>query len=140
MRTRARHGGAVVVHSLEHARAAVAAAASLGVPVTLVSAPGAAAYVGAPWFREVVAAARAEHPEAAVDCILDCGARAGDVMAALRAGIPAVRFTGRKDVAAKLAAIAEGSGARLVTRRPRALDLLDEADPEAACRAWLARR
>lgn len=140
MQTQARHGRAVAVHSLAHARAAVAAAAELGVPVTLISAPGAAAYTGAPWFREVVAAARAEHPEAAVDCILDCGTRAGDVMAALRAGVPAVIFTGRKDVAARLAAIAEARGARLVTRRPRALDLLDEGEPEAACRAWLGRR
>ena len=40
----------VIVHSLAHAQAAVAAAQALGCPVTLVSAAGAGAYAGAPWF------------------------------------------------------------------------------------------
>ena len=36
-------GRAIIVHSLDHAKAALSAAAELGVPVTLLSAPGAAA-------------------------------------------------------------------------------------------------
>lgn len=131
-------GRAVIIHSLEHARATLSAAAALGVPVTLASAPGAAAYVGSAWFQEVVRLARAEVPEAGASALLDCANRPGDVLAALRQGLAQVRFTGRKAVAAKLAAIAEAQGAELVTGRLRALDLRGSADPEAACRAWLS--
>ncbi|MFQ5775893.1 MAG: class II fructose-bisphosphate aldolase [Kiloniellaceae bacterium] len=130
---------AIIVHSLEDARAAVAAAADLGVPVTLASAPGAAAYLGAPWFRELVALAVAEQPEVEVRAVLDCGDKPGHVLAALRQGVKRVRFTGRGSTAAMLAALAAEHGAELVTGRMRALDLLDEPDPRAACRRWLAR-
>jgi acyl-CoA reductase-like NAD-dependent aldehyde dehydrogenase len=133
-------GKAVIIHSLADARAALAAAAALGVPVTLASAPGASAYVGPAWFQELVALAAAEVPEADVEAVIDCADRPGDVLLALRLGLRRVRFTGRKAVAEKLAAIAGQSGATLVTGRLRALDLLDAADPEAACRAWLAGR
>ena len=47
--------GPVLIHSLADARAALAAAAALGVPVTLASAPGAAGYAGPAWFGEVIA-------------------------------------------------------------------------------------
>lgn len=132
-------GQAIIVHSLEHARAALGAAAELGLPVTLASAPGAADTVGPAWFQEVVRLARTASPEVEAGAILDCGDQAGHVLAALRMGFGAVRFTGGKAVAAKLAAIAGELGAELVTGRLRALDLRGEADPAAACRAWLAR-
>jgi len=130
-------GRAIIIHSLEHARAALAAAAALEVPVTLASAPGASAYLGPAWFHEVVGLAIAEFPDVQADATIDCADRAGDVLAALRQGLPRVRFTGRKAVATKLAAIAEAQGAELVTGRFRALDLRGLTDPETACRAWL---
>ena len=130
-------GRAIIIHSLEHGRAALAAAAALRVPVTLSSAPGASAYVGLAWFHEVVRLAKAEFPDAEADAMMDCADRPGDVLAALRQGLSRVRFTGRKAIAAKLAAIAEAQGAELVTGRLRALDLRGEVDPETACRAWL---
>jgi hypothetical protein len=135
---RAMAGKAVIVHSLEHARAALAAAAELGVPVTLASAPGASAYAGPGWFQEMTALAAAEVPRAAFDAVIDCADRPGDVLLALRLGLRRVRFTGKTAVARKLAAIAEQSGAELVTGRLRALDLRGAADPAGACRAWLA--
>ncbi|MDQ2105789.1 hypothetical protein QSG27_24050, partial [Azospirillum sp. C340-1] len=49
-------------HGLAEASAACAAAAELGVPLLLVSAPGAAAHAGAGWFLAVVARAAARHP------------------------------------------------------------------------------
>ena len=131
-------GKAVIVHSLADARAALAAAADLGVPVTLASAPGAAAYAGPGWFQEVVAQAAAEVPRADCQAVIDCGERAGDVLLALRLGLERVRFTGKKDAAKKLAAIAEQQGATLITGRLEALDLRGAADPAAACRDWLA--
>ncbi len=131
-------GKTVIVHSLADARAALAAAADLGVPVTLASAPGAAAYAGPGWFQEVVAQAAAEVPPADWEAVIDCGERAGDVLLALRLGLERVRFTGKTAVAKKLAAIAEQQNATLITGRLEGLDLRGTADPYAACRDWLA--
>jgi hypothetical protein len=128
---------AVIVHDLDHARAALAAAAAFDRPVTLVSAPGAAGSAGAAWFLKVVALAAADHPDAKWDAILDCANQPGHVLAALRQGAKAIRYTGTKATAAKLAAIAEQCGARLVRGRLKAYDLRGKADPGAACRSWI---
>ncbi len=130
---------AIIVHSLDQARTAMAAAAALGVPLTLASAPGAAAYLGPGWFRKMTAIAAQEYPQVPLTAVLDCGGKAGHALAALSAGVLFIRFTGRKAVAAKLAEIAAVQGGALITGRLRALDLLDEPDPAAACRKWLAR-
>ena len=130
----------IIVHSLEDARIAAAVADELGVPVTLASAPGAAAYLGAPWFGEMIQIVAEEFPDVALSAVFDCGDKPGHALAALRHGIEHVRFTGKKSVAQKLAAIAAQSGAELVTGRLRALDLLDAPDAAAACRRWLAKR
>src|SRR5262245_34246163 len=73
-----------VVHSLSQARAAISAAAARDSAVTLLSAPGAAAYAGAAWFSAVVKTARESQPRVDVLAILDCGARADLVQAAFR--------------------------------------------------------
>jgi len=130
---------AIIVHSLDHALTAAAAAAELGVPVTIASAPGAAAYLGAPWFRELLGLVAAAHPDVAMTGILDCADRPGHALAAVRAGLGRVRFTGRRATAEKLRAIAAATGAEIVTGRLSTLDLLDQADPASACRAWLAK-
>ena len=132
-------GRPIIVHSLKKARAAVAVAAELGVPVTLASAPEAAGYLGALWFRELVAMAAAERPEAEVDAVLDCGDQPGHVMAALRQGLKRLRFTGPKSTATTLRALAGRYDAEIMTGALRAHDLMDQAEPEAACRRWLAR-
>ena len=89
------------------------------------------------WFLKVTALAAADHPDAAWDAILDCADKSGHALAALRQGAKAVRYTGSKATAAKLAAIAEQLGARLETGRLEAHDLRRESDPEAACRSWI---
>ncbi len=129
---------AVVIHGLDDARAAVAAAAALGRRLRLVSAPGAAGYAGAAWFRHVVAKAAAERPEVEVEAVIDCADAAGDVLGVLRDGARLVRFTGPPAVADKLAMIAAAHGAQLVTDEGPALDLAGIDDREAACRTWLA--
>jgi hypothetical protein len=128
---------AVTVHGLEDALAAAAAAAALGRPVRLLSAPGAAAYAGAGWFAALVRLARQRQPQAALAATLDCGDRPELVQGALRAGLDDLVFTGPAAVAARLADIAGQRGARLRRRRPPALDLAGVADPAAACRGWL---
>ncbi len=129
----------IVIHSPGHARAALAAAASLAVPVTLASAPGAGIYAGPGWFKAVIEMARAEFPTAVVSSVLDCGDAPGMVLAALRQGLKRVRFDGSDAVAERLAEIAAQCGAVIErTVLAPALDLLDRDDPEAACHDFLA--
>jgi hypothetical protein len=132
-------GKRIIVHSLAHARAALAAAHALAVPVTLASAAGAGGYAGPLWFKWLVAAARAEFPEAAATAVLDCGIEPGTTLAALRHGFKHVRFTGNETALEPLREIAQELGAEIETgASPEALDLLSERDPEAAARAFLA--
>jgi hypothetical protein len=129
----------IVIHTPGHAHAALAAAASLALPVTLASAPGAGLYAGPGWFKAVIAVARSEFPAVACACVLDCGDEPGMVLAALRHGLKRVRFDGPDAVAARLADIAAQRGAAIERGALEpALDLIDRDDPEALCRAFLA--
>jgi hypothetical protein len=128
---------AVVIHELAHARAALAAAAALGRPVELWSAPAAAASAGAGWFQAVIRLALDGRSVAGVTAVLDCGDRADLVQAALRQGLLHVCYSGPVGVARPLADIAGQLGATLHRRRPPALDLLYCDNAEAACRTWL---
>lgn len=131
----------VIIHNLAHARAAFAAAAGAGVAIRVMSAPGAAAFAGAGWFREVIAAARAEYPRARVEAVLDCGAESGLALGAMRCGVEAIRLKAAPGVRGRIAAIAQASGCRLVADgRGAVLDLLDARSPDRAARDWLARR
>ncbi len=125
------------IHGLAEARAACAAAAELGVPLLLVSAPAAAAHAGALWFRTVAARAAAEFPTLPLITVLDCADRAGDAQGALAAGVEAILFTGPALVGVKLAEIAAARGAVVLTTLPKALDLRGVRNQVAACRDWL---
>jgi hypothetical protein len=112
----------IIIHSLAHAVAALRLAA--GRPVVIASARDAGIYAGPGWFGAVLRAAREAVPAAECTALLDCGDDAGAAMAAIRAGLEAIVFTGRADVAARLADIAVQAAARLLTERPAAaLDL-----------------
>jgi len=127
----------IVIHSLAHAVAALHAAQQAGQPVTLASAPGAGIYAGPGWFGALIAEACASMPTAAFVALLDCADDPGAVQAAIRAGIAGIIFTGRADIAERLADIAAQAGARLLTARPDpALDLAGEffAAQETLCR------
>lgn len=120
---------AVVIHGLDHARAALAP----GRPVTLLSAPAAALYAGCAWWRAVIAAADTDQPD-----LLDCADAPGRALEALATGctrlilLPCPAWD---DVADRTAR----AGAQLLPARPEALDL---AEPGALHRiqAWLANR
>jgi len=128
----------IVIHSLAHAKAALAAAGALAKPVTLQSAPGAGANAGPRWFLAVLSEAARSCPAAQYDAVLDCADEPGTVLAALRAGCKRVIFTGAPETRAKLADIAAASGRAIEDGAGRALDLLTQRDAEAACRAFLA--
>ena len=111
----------IVVHGLAHAVAALEAAEAAGKKVTLLSAADAGIAGGPGWWREMIVAAREQVPAAHCASLLDCSGDAGAAQAAIRAGVEAIVFTGRGDVAARLADIAAQRGARLLTERPQAL-------------------
>jgi hypothetical protein len=133
-----------IVHSLDHARAALDAAASLGLPVAIQSAAGAGAYAGVAWFERLVATAHAETPAVELTAVLDCGDAPGAVLEAVRwlkePGRYKLRlcFTGDAATAARLAEIAAAAGLDLVRESPPGLDLRAVAEAPAACRTWLA--
>ncbi len=117
-------GSVIIIHSLAHAVAALSAADEAGRAVTLSSAPDAGIYGGPGWFGALIAAARDAVPAARCTALLDCGDDAGAAQAAIGAGIEGIVFTGRADVAERLADIARQRGVRLLTARPvPALDL-----------------
>lgn len=93
----------------------------------LVSAPEAGGYVGPGWFAALVAAAREAVPDARCCALLDCGDNIGAALAAIRAGVEGVVFSGRPDVAVRLADMARQHGVGFETERPAAaLDLVEE--------------
>ena len=128
---------ALVVHGIGDVAAAVEAARALDAPLTLISAPGAAAYAGAPWFLALVDQARELAPGLAVTGILDCAEDPGHAMAALRAGAAAIVFTGEAAVAEKLSALAAESGSAVLRERPDSCDP-DVADKQSAFRRFLS--
>ena len=129
---------AVIIHSVEHARAALAVAARLNRPIRIYSAEGAAAYAGAAWFLAVVAAAQSTHPDARCDAVLDCGDQPGLALAALRLGCRAIVLRGSPAARKKIAEIAQATAARLDRGARDALDLRHCRDPESAVMTWLA--
>jgi hypothetical protein len=142
--TGAGSGIVIIVHSLAHAIAALRAAAQADQAVGLASAPGAGSYVGPGWFGAAIDAAREAVPNAQFSALLDCGDDIGAALAAIRSEIEGVVFTGRSDVAQRLADIACQHGVRLCTEQPPvALDLGDDflATPDTLERrcAWVLR-
>ena len=123
----------IVIHSLDHARAALAAAATCGQEVILASAPGAAVQAGPGWFKAVIEQAGEAYPKIAVTAILDCGDQPGAVMASLRLGLANLRFHGTAEFRAKL----EGMGAIFAPPADASLDLRGIKEPETACSAFL---
>jgi hypothetical protein len=122
----------VVVHDLAQARLALAP----GLPVALLSAEGAALYMGVGWWQALVAAARAAHPGTPCADILDCADSPGRAMAALRMRQPGLFLDANVPGFAAIAQIAAAQGAVLLRERPAALDL---GGPNAAraLAAWL---
>lgn len=123
------------------ARAALTAAESAGgegvaLPITLLSAPGAAAYAGAGWWRALITTARAAHPTISFIDILDCGIFPGPALAALRLGQTQLVLRARAPLFADIAARAATLGAQIFPEAPPALDL---ATPGAAyhLKTWL---
>lgn len=122
----------MIVHGARDVAFALEVAA--GRPLALLSAPGAAGYLGVAGFLALLA------PHRALElAILDAGDAPGHALAALRAGVPRVVLAPGVPAFAALAGLAAGMGARLLPAAPPALDLarVDFARPQG--RMHLAR-
>lgn len=130
----------VIVHGYDHAVAALEAGAAVDVHVRLLSARGAAAYAGPAWFRDLVVQAKGAVPGAGVTALLDCADRAGDALAAIRAGVPAIAIDLPDAAAAKIADMAAQAGTAIEPYDDTgALDLAACRDRDSARRACAER-
>jgi hypothetical protein len=107
------------VHGLRDARLAL----SEGLPVTLLSAPGAALYAGCGWWRVLVRQARATFPAVPLTDVLDCGDGSGQALAALRIGQQRLVLAPGAPGWDAVAAIAAERGGEVLTSAPPALDV-----------------
>jgi hypothetical protein len=126
---------AVVIHGLADARAALA----LGVPVTLLSAPGAALFGGCAWWLALVGQVRIELADAAIDDILDCADASGLAVGALRIGQRAIVLDPAAPGWDSVVAIATSLGGEVLARRPEAIDMSRPAEARRL-RDWLRVR
>jgi hypothetical protein len=108
----------------------------------LLSAEGAAGFLGPRAWRALVGRAAVLAPGVAFDELLCCGDAPGHALAALREGCRALVLDGGSPAWPAVAAAAAECGARLLPARPSALDLrrLDLRRPTAAAilAQWLA--
>lgn len=128
-----------IVHSLAHARAALAAAAELNVPICLCSADSACASLGAAYFRSMIDLALQDFPGTDAIAVLDCGRSPGAALAAIHAGVKHIRGEFADPVASRIEDIARQAGAILM-RWPssgRSIDLAACAEVARTCREWL---
>jgi hypothetical protein len=113
------HQAAVIVHG----HADMLRALQAGRPLILLSAPGAAIYGGALWWRALAGLARQTAPDLIAADILDCADAAGRAREALDAGCRWLVLSSASPGFASVAAVAATLGARLSEAAPPALDM-----------------
>ena len=112
---------AVIIHGLSDARAALAP----GLPVTLLSAPGAASFAGCLWWRQTVDLARSGIPITDAIAILDCAEASGLAVSALRCGISGLVLSPSAPGYSTVINLAERHGGFILRQPPPALDLAE---------------
>jgi len=126
---------AVVVHGIADVRAALAPA----LPVTLLSARGAALFAGCGWWRALVEQTWREHPGAEIADVLDCADACGLALGALRIGQRRLILDTQAPGRAAVEAVAASLGVELWALRPPALDMADRSASHRL-RGWLRSR
>ncbi len=124
----------VVVHGVQHARSVL----ELGRPATLLSAPGAALFAGAAWWRAVVDRARAGGAAPDTRDVLDCADAPGLALEAVGLGQRWLVLEGSCPAFGMVARLGATRGVVVLPARPAALDL---RDPGALRQlpSWLVR-
>ena len=94
-------------------------------------------WAGPLWFRAVIDEVRARHPAVRLTATLDCGDYAGAVLAAVRARVPRILFTGDRGAADRLADIARTAGVTVLTAPPQVADPRNTANRATFWRSTL---
>ena len=101
----------MIVSSLDQARAALAKDST----AVMESPPGAAGHQGIGWWLALLRLLEADFPGVKIESVLDCADAPGQALAAINAGVPAIRITGlAAEANERLRAIAAQAGTRLV--------------------------
>ncbi len=124
----------IIVHTLEHAKAALQTADQLGKPVALQSAPDAIFYAGSLYLLHLFDEAKRKYPKMETTCIVDCTDAEAEAIAAMQTGHTHIRIV---NSARKALDIAAQYGITVHTGRYEALDLLTVKDTKVACKRWL---
>ena len=128
---------AIRIYGLDDALAAAEAASDLGRPLDLISAPGAGVSAGPMWFCALIDAVQARYPTLVLSATLDCGPYPGAVLAAIRAGVPRIVFTGHAETADRLAGMAGAAGLTLLTAAPPVADPRESGEKATFWRSTL---
>ncbi len=132
---------AVVIHGHAHGLAALEAARGAraqgsAAQLVLLSAPGAASFLGAGWWLALMEMLGSQIAACEAAQCLDCGAAAGRAMEALRLGLRWLILAAECPHYAAVSSRAAALGASLQSARPAALDLA-ERGAERRLRGWL---
>jgi len=103
----------VIVRDRAEMERALGTAAASRLPVSLVSAPGAAAMAGPAFFLAAFAQALATVPGVAAGLVIDCGDDPGMALAALRAGARHIRVALPPHLLQRVQSAAASLGARV---------------------------
>lgn len=127
----------IVVHTLEDALAALEAAAELGKPVTLQSAPDALFYAGGLYLLHLFSEARKAYPDVDATCIIDCDGAGAETLQAMQTGHAHLRIAEPDN---RIQDIAAQYGIKVHSGPYEALDLLEAGDTKSACKHWLSSK
>jgi hypothetical protein len=119
----------VVIHSQAHALAALGALPAGRRPpcrLVLLSAPGAAGFLGPGWWAALIAGLQPRMDATGAADLLDCGASAGRAMEALRIGLRGLILSTECPQYAAVLARASALGTTIDRQRPAALDLAEK--------------
>lgn len=124
----------VIVHTLEDAKAALAAAVRLKKTITLQSAPDAVRYAGSLYLFHMFEEARKAYPTADATFILDCSESEADALNAMQVGHKNIRIRNSN----KIQQIAKQYGVKVHAKPYEALDLGKAGNTTEACKKWLS--
>lgn len=128
---------AIIIHSIDDARAAFKAASDLGVALTLQSAPHAIFYAGGLYLLTLFQQAQSEFPDVAAIFILDCGDAGAETVSAMHMGHKHIRSSALAPLFTKLHDIAQQLGVQVITTPFETIDIRHDHNPIQKSKEWL---
>jgi|TARA_B100001750_G_scaffold217596_1_gene203072 hypothetical protein len=130
----------IVIHNIEHARAALRASSATKIPIAVISAPYAGCYAGVSWFLKIEEKVRKEFSKSKAIFILDCGDEPGIALEAFRLGVKFIFLKGSKKIIKKVSEIGAKKKSALYQKKIQILDLKNKISFLEQCEIWLSRK